>query len=228
MSEIKNKRSLFKIPLSWFLITLLPLLAILGIIISWKSFDTIWFGEKDAEVNSIVVMGALHSENTLSVLSLKNTETYFITYPATYYFLGKEVNISPLEKKVEVTYNYTINFGVDLKEVQPADIKVDNNSVSIRLPKPVHTSIEITDDFAKTVGSFLINKSKPREDIEQYYSNDGSYVHILRENALTNLTGTGKYEELQERAMNNARENVTSLVRSILNNEETQISVEFY
>ncbi len=228
MSEQNTKKSFLRIPLSWFMITLLPLIAILGIIIAWKSFDTIWFGNKEAEVSSVVVMGALHSENTLSVLSLKNTETYTIAYPAIYYFLGKEVNISPLEKRVEVTYNYTINFGVDLKEIQLADITVDNNSVSIRLPKPVHTSIEITDDFAKTVGSFLINKSKPREDIEQYHSNYGSYVHILRTNALTNLTETGKYEELQSRAMNNARGNITSLVRTLLNNEGTQISVEFY
>lgn len=228
MSELKTKRSFFRIPLSWFLITLLPIIAILGIVISWKSFDTIWFGEKEAEVNSVMVMGALHSENTLNVLSLQNTETYAITYPATYYFLGKEVTISPLEKRVEVTYNYTINFGVDLKEVQPADITVDNNLVSIRLPKPVHTSVEITDDFAKTVGSFLINKSKPREDIEQYHGNYGSYVHILRANALTNLMETGKYEELQKKAMDNAQENVTNLITTLLKNEETEITVEFY
>lgn len=228
MSDLKTKKTFFRIPLSWFLITLLPLIAILGIIISWKSFDTIWFGNKEAEENSIVVLGALHSENTLGVLSQKNTETYSVNYPATYYFLGKEVNISPLEKKVEVTYNYTIHFGIDLKEVRLADIKVDNNSVSIRLPKPIETSIEITDDFPKTSGSFLINKSKPREDIEQYQSNYGSYVYILRSNALATLKETGKYEELQNKAMDNAQENVTSLVKSLLNKEGMQISVEFY
>lgn len=224
----KDKRRLPRIPLSWFLITVLPLILILGIIISWKSLDMVWFGNKQAEVNSSVVMGVLHSENTLGVLRSTNTETYSIVYPATYYVLGKEVNISPLEKKVEVTYTYTINFGIDLKQVQAADIQMDDNAVSLRLPKPVETSIDITDDYAKTLGSFLINKSKPREDIEQYNGNYGSYIHILRYNAVKTLKDTAEYQVLQDRAMGNARENVTSLIRTLLQNEEIQIDIEFY
>ncbi len=177
-------------------------------------------------ITNEAVIEKLYSEGTLNVLEAMGRVSYQVEDPGIIDILNKKISIPGLQKTVTVKYEYKIHLGVDLTRLTADDVTMTETSVLIVLPRPEMVSIEPYNDRAQTTGGFLTYKAKPREDLVEMSDQD-EYINILRDFALQDLQESGKYQKLQQAAMDNAVDLLTRLLREMSPNNDLEVVIQF-
>ncbi|KUG03372.1 hypothetical protein ASZ90_019160 [hydrocarbon metagenome] len=215
-------------------IIILLLLGLMAGGITWLRYQNAAGADKTAVDNAIpfqitseLVIERLYSEGTLNVLEAVGRASYQVEDPGTIKILNRNITIPGRQKQVSVNYEYKVHLGIDLTRLTAQDISITETSIEIMLPRPEIKSIEIYNDKAQTTGGFLIFKTKPRDDLVEMSADKDGYVTILRDSALRNLQESGRYQKLQQIAMNNTVDLLARLLQDLSQNNELKVKVQF-
>jgi len=173
------------------------------------------------------VVNVLHGEQILTVLKEKGQSLYQVKDPGSYEIFGKEFDIPGREKVVTVNYDYISHYGYDLSKITVDNVDVDGNVIYVRLNKPALTSLEISNDHARTDGGLLISKKNPVDDIIRMDPTHDAYTNILYKNTITDLQESGKLQESQQVAMDRTEEAIYNLIKTAVTDEDIKVNVEF-
>lgn len=216
-----------KIPPSWlvFLIALALLSSVL-LVISYVKPSII--SRLPVNVSSTAVISTLHDAQTLNVLEEMGNMTCELTDPRIVSTIFGQFQLPGGSKTIKITYDYKIAFGIDLGSVTKDNIRLNGKVLTLLLPKPIDISVESTNDDAKVFyGAFGSIFSPSLKSIQALEPRHDDYTTLLRKNTLENLKKTGRYAELQNKAMIKTQELIAGLLQKGVRNDIV-VKIDFF
>jgi len=218
----RKKRDLFpKVPISLIIFLSLLCILVIGTPIIMNIFKPTVLTKEPVVISNSTIVSALHSEQILNVLDDTATGSYQVSDQQMYTFFGGKIQLPFLVKTVTVDYDYKITFGIDLSEITNSDIQVNGRTISFMLNKPVDTVLSVYNEHARTDGGPFTNKSNPIDDALRMDPIHEPLTSTLMKNTMDNLKQTNEYNDLQGRAMINAKQTITDLLTKTLGSDIT-------
>jgi|GEM_PF-6650773 len=90
--------------------------------------------------------------------------------------------IPTTDLQIKVTYDYTVEFALDMQGLRAEDLEIDQGVVRIRVNKPIIDTITITNDRKEMSGAVFADNGTPEEELEAFEPGDETYEEILQKN----------------------------------------------
>lgn len=176
-----------------------------------------------ASISAQQITQTLNNMGKIIISEEQGHESYSIKTQAA--VPGTDLKIPKTEGTIVVNYDYKVTSQLHLEKLTENDVQVEQNQISINLPKVVN-DIQVSNDQPEATG-WLSLKSNLREEVVKLTGNNTSYIDILAQDAKNKLEDKRQLETLNQKSKLQAIDQVQKIVQQLGQDNDLKVTVSF-